>query len=70
MNHHPSRFRSRMVTAFVVPVLAQEVTVTVEYDKCFLDCHFRAKIYKELGGSEDVARQRFAWCMRQRCGGM
>ncbi len=74
---HWSRIRSRVVTTlvatvlFVVPVVAQDVEVTIEYNECFLMCHRFAKHAVEvMGATEEVASGLFVTCMNRYCGGM
>ena len=75
MFKHVASLRSRLVVAFLatalflVPVVAQEVTI--EVNQCWLNCHKLTKAYKEWENASDAdARRHFVKCMNNYCGGM
>ena len=68
--------RSRLIatfvttTVFVVPVVAQEVEVTIE-NGCWLFCSELANsLYEDHGWSEEEAQAAWADCMNALCGGI
>ena len=69
--------RSRLVamlvatSVFVVPVVAQDVEVTIEFNGCWLFCsELASSLHNDYGWSEEEAQKAWANCMNALCGGI